>query len=121
MVLLQVIEQVAKRKAIALTFLTPDKLRQALKAAHYVVKPSECDEILAYAVSDGNLSGMDQLHLLRLCDDSIGQILSYGTPSTTSSSRQTKACQSRSKLRLPNQVHCPGKVTEARRASLSDL
>ena len=91
MVLLQVIEQVAKKKAIALTFLTPDKLQQALKAAHYVVKPSECDEILAYAVSDGTLSGMDQLHLLRLCDDSIGQILSYGTPSTTSTGRQTKA------------------------------
>ena len=91
MVLLQVIKQVAKKKAIALTFLTPDKLRQALKAAHYVVKPSECDEILAYAVSDDKLSGMDQLHLLRLCDDSIGQILSYGTPSTTSTGRQTKA------------------------------
>ena len=70
----QAIQEAAIANNIPLSTLAPAVLREALRRAGNVVRPSEVEEVLSFVTSDDKVNELHGLHLLLLRNGAVHQI-----------------------------------------------
>ena len=72
--LLQAIQEAAVADNTPLSTLEPAVLREALRRAGNIVRPSEVEEVLSFVTNDDNVYELHGLHLLLLRNGAVHQI-----------------------------------------------